>query len=376
MTRRYGTGKVKKDNVRNVYRAVWKDENGKTHQRCDFPLSPKGLKEANDFLDSICVQKKQGYSVGSAKTLGEAVKELFEIDKQVRPGYRQSSRTRDAEAADKLATLSDIPLDKLTADDIKGLYNKMRAGEKPFQRKYAESTIKKTHNILVSVYKRACQGKNRLQYNPMDNVPCPHVPESEAEFYTNQDLDKIYEALETIANNKHNGSPHNYGIFFRLLATNGLRLGEACSLMWQDIDFRNRTISIKRSWDKTRQTYNPPKTKRGYRTLQVFSNKVWQYLLDNRQESGLVFKTRNNKPMAYTNIKDTLRKAKSIAGINHGNIHSFRHTAITNWLYLNNGNYLEAADMAGHKDPTVTANIYRHVIQEINARNQTKFRVA
>lgn len=375
MARRYGTGKVKHDTVRNVYRARWKDENGKEHSK-SFPLSPKGYDEANDFLDSLNLQKKQGISTGTAKTLGEAVKELFEIDKQVRPGYRKSSRTREAQAADKLASLSDIPLDKLTENDIKSLYNKMRNGQSPFKQKYSESSIKKTHGILVAVYKKACRGKNRLPYNPMDNVDCPIVPESEAEFYTDSDLEKIYTGLDIIANNKHNGSRHNYSIFFRLLATNGLRIGEACALMWEDVNWQNRTISIKRSWDKTRRSFNPPKTKRGYRTLQVFSDKVWQYLLEHQQETGLIFRTRNNLPLGYTNIKDTLKKAKAIVGVNHGNIHSFRHTAITNWLYMNNGNILEVADMAGHKDPTVTANIYRHILQEINAKNQTKFRVA
>ena len=328
------------------------------------------------FLDNLNLYKKQGVSVGTAKTLGEAVRELFEVDKQVRPGYRQSSRTREAQAADKLACLSDVPLDKLTEDDIKTLYNRMRNGESPFNKKYSESTIKKTHGILVAVYKRACRGKNRLPYNPMDNVDCPVVPESEAEFYTDSDLEKIYDGLEIIANNKHNGSQHDYSIFFRLLATNGLRVGEACALMWEDINWQTRTISIKRSWDKTRRCFNPPKTKRGYRTLQVFSDKVWSYLLEHRQANGLIFRTRNNLPLGYTNIKDTLKKANALVSVNHGNIHSFRHTAITNWLYMNNGNILEVADMAGHKDPTVTATIYRHVLQEINAKNQTKFRVA
>lgn len=373
--RRYGTGKVKHDTVRNVYRARWKDENGKEHSKV-FPLSKKGFAQANEFLDTINLQKMQGISTGTAKTLGDAIKELFELDKQVRSGYRQASRTRDAQAADKLASLAHIPLNELTEDDIKTLYKKMRNGEAPFKRKYSESSIKKTHGVLVAVFKKACRGKHRLPYNPMDDVDCPIVPESEAEFYTDSDLDKIYTALNAIADNKHNGSHHDYGIFFRLLATNGFRIGEACALRWEDINWRNRTISVKRSWDKTRRCYNPPKTKRGYRTLQVFSDTVWQYLIDHRQESGLIFRTRNNTPLGYTNIKDTLKKAKAMAGVNHGNIHSFRHTAITNWLYMNNGNILEVADMAGHKDPTVTANIYRHVLEEINARNQTKFRVA
>ncbi len=375
MTRRYGTGKVKHDTVRHVYRARWKDETGKEHSK-SFPLSPKGYADANEFLDSLNLQKKQGFSVGTAKTLGEAITELFEIEKQVRPGYRQSSRTRDVQAAEKLTTLSSIPLDRLTDDDINSLYNKMRNGEKPFHKKYAPSTIKKTHIILKAVFKRACRGKNRLSYNPMDSVSCPQIPESEADFYTDSDLEKIFAGLDFIANNKYNGSQHNYSIFFRLLATNGLRVGEACALMWEDINWDNRTISIKRSWDKTRRCFNPPKTKRGFRTLQVFSDKVWSYLLEHRQKSGLIFHTRNDLPLGYTNIKDTLKKAKDISGVNHGNIHSFRHTAITNWLYQNNGNILEAADMAGHKDPTVTATIYRHVLQEINAKNQTKYRCA
>ena len=252
----------------------------------------------------------------------------------------------------------------------------MRKGESPFKQRYAESSIKKTHGILTAVYKRACRGKNRLPYNPMDEVLCPKIPKSDAEFYTDADLEKIYAALETIANNKHNGSTHDYGIFFRMLATNGFRIGEACALKWEDIDFKNRTVSIKRTWDKTRRCFNPPKTERGKRTLQIFSDKVWNYLLEHREDSGLIFKTRNNLPLAYTNIKDTLNKAKALAGVHHGNIHSFRHTAITNWLYMNNGNIPEVADMAGHEDPTITAKIYRHGIQTISAKNQTKFRVA
>ena len=370
--RRHGTGSVKCEKAKKRYKAVYQDENGNTHTK-SFPLTAEGKQAANAYLDEIYYNKTHNITTAPAVTLKDAIKAYFQAEKQVRPNYRKTSQLRELQSASKLFPLYDTPIDAITEDDIRILYNKMRKGQKPYERKYSESSIKKVHNILLNIYKRACRGKHKLSYNPMEAVDPPTVRKTEAEFFTPEETKSFLKAVDTIQNNKYNNSPHNYAILFRLLLTEGFRYGEAVALRWEDIDFKNRLFRITRSWNKTVNEYYEPKTARGVRTVPIFSNTVFRWLKKNRQETGLLFPTRNGNPISYNCVRDTLKKAIAIAGLPPKKIHSMRHTAVSNW-FAQGGTVTEVSEMAGHADIQTTTRVYQHMLNNNHAERLKKFK--
>jgi integrase len=76
--------------------------------------------------------------------------------------------------------------------------------------------------------------------------------------------------LET-ANN--NGLEHDYLVFL-ILAYTGIRVGELVALKWKDVDFKNRTISITKTYynpnnNTVEYQLVPPKTRKSRRKIVV-----------------------------------------------------------------------------------------------------------
>lgn len=370
MRRRPGTGSVKWDNIINKYRAIWHDNNGKRHSK-----SFTDEDEANAFLDQVHLDKKAGINTGCSKTLGDAIVELFKIDKQITPKYRAATRKREVQSAKLLAPLSAKALDKITADDITKLYNAMRKGDKPYKRVYAESSVKKVHLILSQVYERASRGRNRLSYNPLDDVKAPSVPHKEAVYFTANELERLFAAIHTIGSNKHNSSKHNYHILFRLFLTSALRYGELVAIRWEDIDFEKRNIHIRRAWNKSLHNYSELKTTSSNRYIPIISDEIFEWLLANKQDTGLVFQSRYGYPMPYTNVRDTLKKALKIAGIPEGKIHTFRHTGLSQ-LIAKSGRIEDAQRIAGHTEIATTSRYYHHILEQDTSDLLARYKTA
>lgn len=359
MTRRRNkTGSVKWDNIVNKYRAIWIDETNKRHSKCFAEKSA-----AHDFLDQLNLDKKSGFTSGGSLTLGQAIVQLFSIEKQISPHYRKPTRDREVQSAKLLAPLSDKKLDKITSDDIMSLYNAMRKGDKPYKQAYADSSVKKVHLILSQVYARATRGKNRLSYNPLDDVKPPCVPHTEAPYLKNGEVEALFKAIDTIAHKKHNGSQHDYHMLINLFINSCLRFGELVAIKWENINLEKRSIYICESWNKNLRQFTELKTKNSKRYIPILSDEIYNWLVEHQQESGLVFKTRNGYPIAYNCIYPLLKQAMQMAGIEKGAIHTLRHTGLSR-MVAKSGRMEDAQRMAGHADMSTTARYYHHILEE------------
>ncbi|MBR1494417.1 MAG: site-specific integrase [Acidaminococcaceae bacterium] len=370
MRRRNGTGSVKWDNITNKFRAIWFDETGKRHSKS---FSEKTA--AHDFLDQLNLDKKAGITVGSSKTLGQAIVELFQAEKQLSPKYRYATRKRDVQSAKLLTPLSNKSLSEITADDIMLLYRDMRQGKPPFTKAYSESQLKKTHLILRQVYRRATTGKNRLPYNPLDDIKAPSVPHKEAAYFKNSEVDALYEAIDAIASNKHNSSKHNYHIIIKMFLSSALRYGELVAIKWERINFDKRSIFICEEWNKNLRQFTELKTKNSKRHIPILSDEVFDWLIEHRQESGLVFASRNGYPIAHNCVYPLLKKAMKIAGIEKGSIHTLRHTALSRMI-AKSSRLEDAQRMAGHADMSTTARFYHHILEEDTSDLLARYKTA
>lgn len=179
----------------------------------------------------------------------------------------------------------------------------------------------------------------------------------------------------------------NFNIL-QLVAYTGVRRGECLGLQWNDIDFKNNTISIKR----TRDNYGArtPKTKNSYRTIKI-EPFVMKDLESYQKWCKKVMLTQGKKlaseDFVFINeygeliggyVVDRMFKHNMLkAGIlnNQGEakitFHGLRHTHAT--ILLNGGmNVKVIADRLGNT-PEMVYKIYGHVLEELEYQSVNVF---
>ena len=175
----------------------------------------------------------------------------------------------------------------------------------------------------------------------------------------------------------------------------GLRVSEQCALTWSDVDFEKGTVTINKQIEYkpvdgiTKQRIRPPKTKAGYRVVQMDQEmrkalneqrKINMALgVINTQEvdgyTGFIFVSYTGRPYTVAsvnsflyNIVNTYNKTSKEL-LPHLSSHDLRHTSIT--LDILAG--MPLADVQykhGHESAEVTMNIYNHSLEE--SREQSK----
>ncbi len=106
----------------------------------------------------------------------------------------------------------------------------------------------------------------------------------------------------------------------------GLRLGELLALSWEDVDFENATISIRRAMQKVhnRSVLGEPKSEKARR--QVALPAFVLRALQERQGTGFMFVTRNGTPLLHRNVERHFKKTLVKSGLPCIRFHDLRHT--------------------------------------------------
>ena len=151
-----------------------------------------------------------------------------------------------------------------------------------------------------------------------------------------------------------------------LPATVGLRQGECLALRYEDIDFKQGTLKVRRTvW---RNQVYPPKTPHSHRTIKLPTIAL-DALKRHREKSngasdeGWLFPTKNGNPVDAHNFihrpwKRMLRKAGLPETTRN---HDLRHGAAS--LLLSRGVPVPAvSSLLGHRDSSITLRVYAHMI--------------
>jgi integrase len=275
--------------------------------------------------------------------------------------------------------------------------------------KYSRATIRKNYVIVKQCLDYA-KSKKHIKENYLDNVIIPSedivkVKKKEIQFLSESDMNKLYEESKRVNSEGFNfggriGEPV-YGInayAVILIMYTGLRIGELISLKWNDIDLTNKFLYVKGSVSsiknrdrknendkkyikdetgvKTEAGYNRsiPLSKRAIEMINIISN--------NNPNHGLnenVFINKHGNILNRANVTRTLEAMliRSNCDVKKCGLHALRHT-FGSYLILHKVDVKVVSQILGHKDVTVTYNIYIHVIdkQKIEAANvfdQTDF---
>jgi integrase len=167
-------------------------------------------------------------------------------------------------------------------------------------------------------------------------------------------------------------TPAATGILIAL--TEGLRIGEVSGLKWEDVDFKNRTIEIKRTVYRVYNTITsrseivigPTKTKAGNRVIPIHGD-IETELLSRRDEPDIYIASGREYPLEPRTLRQNyIRKIKK-AGVRYIKFHDLRHNFATRAIERGMDPKTLSA-ILGHSNSNVTLNIYTSVTEDMKRK--------
>ena len=202
-------------------------------------------------------------------------------------------------------------------------------------------------------------------YRKMDKFKDPNGLKKEMKYYTLPEFKKFISGEEDSM----------WRCYFQTLYYCGLRCGESRGLMWKDIDFNKKLLSVNRQvidtpkdWDEP-YVISDPKTKTSRRVIPICN-----VLLDafNIYKNELELKNQYNinnfvfspsdgtTPLRDNHILTRKKKIEKATGSKHIRTHDFRHSCAS--LLINSGgNVSMVAKYLGHSEVEETLNTYSHM---------------
>jgi integrase len=162
-----------------------------------------------------------------------------------------------------------------------------------------------------------------------------------------------------------NPTPQNIGVLLAL--STGMRIGEVCALKWEDVDIKQKIITIKRTVGRvyncelksTEKISSSPKTKSSCREIPI-SRQLLQSLniVKKISPSPYVVGTseHSKEPRSYRDYFDRLLKHLNIP---HVVFHGLRHTFATRCIE-SQCDYKTVSAILGHSNVATTLNLYVH----------------
>ena len=211
-----------------------------------------------------------------------------------------------------------------------------------------------------------------IPFNPADKVERPKKQRYIADYYRQEELERLLEASKD----------HPYSLLIQMTAFYGLRRSEALGLKWDAIDFERGTISVIRTvttitvdGKQTEIEQQSAKTKSSLRTLPLIGS-FREYFLQvkeaqelnkqvcgncyNYEYDGFVFVDELGERMRVEYLTNAFPKFLESHGLRRMRFHDLRHSCAS--LLLANGVPLKhIQEWLGHSDFTTTANIYAHL---------------
>ncbi|EGP67468.1 site-specific recombinase, phage integrase family [Streptococcus sp. oral taxon 056 str. F0418] len=230
---------------------------------------------------------------------------------------------------------------------------------------------------VLDLFFTYCHKVGYIKDNPMERVVLPKVKNSvqiiqrKKEHYLSKE--EMREYLSYLENSKED---KRFILLAEFLYLTGLRVGEALGLKWENVNIKNKEISIQHTLITEAGSKNyylsSPKTVSSVRTIRV-SDRVIEILSEyNQLEAeldGLVFIFRQKYPIPLITFNCFLRRTFERSKIDKGEnfrltSHVFRHSHIS--LLSELGVPLRAImDRVGHSNEKMTLSIYTHVTQNM-----------
>ncbi|HEU5382668.1 MAG TPA: tyrosine-type recombinase/integrase, partial [Ktedonobacteraceae bacterium] len=271
-----------------------------------------------------------------------------------------------------IPTLGHIGIQKLTTQQLQTFYaQKLKEGLAP-------RSIRIIHAILHKAYQDALRSQPPLvARNVVETVRPPRIAKSEARVLSKTQARAL---LTTVKG-------HRLEALITLALVTGMRRGELLGLRWSDINWQERTLTVRHTvdwlggygfWE------SEPKTEQGRRTLPLPAIAL-EALKEHRtrqleerlkagslwQNRDLVFPNSRGNYLQPTRMLRMFREVLQSANLPHMRFHELRHSAATLLLAMGvDARVIQ--EILGHSHISITLGIYGHVNAEMQQEAMKK----
>ena len=272
-----------------------------------------------------------------------------------------------------LPHIGGMKIDKVTRNNIQTLINRLYKIEN-----LSYSSVKKVYVALNACFKHALADDVVLR-NPCVGIVLPS-PSERTKQVVPLSMEELERLKAELSKTDENGEPiYRYGGAFMLILNTGLRMGEALSLCWNDIDLENHTITVAKNSVMTKrrdsdgnkiggydlQMQNSTKTASSNRVVPINRSAEEALLaLKSGNDTPYVIVNNKGKPVLPSNFERSFHTVLKKAGIGGGyGIHALRHT-FASMLFTKGVDVKIVSKILGHSSVKITYDIYVHLFDK------------
>lgn len=347
-------------------------------------------KEASEAREQMKVElrTKGSSNVNCIKKFSDVYKEFIDEQSLAR-SYSSLKKYDSLFRVHMEPFFGNMLIKNITANDVENFFRQFAVARpdkkhgklKVYSNEYLDGFRKLLNNVFNTAIK-----KRYIFFSPMTGV-------SKDVYTVGRDKEEgIYLKPDVISKIEYSFRGTNNHLPFMLGYHLGLRISEAYGLMWSDVDFVNKTVTIERQliFVDDMWCFAPLKTSSAYRTIKMTSD-LYLYLSilkevrqKERQELGdryveinnlgiliknndvkrinrnvpLMNVSKDGTMLTPNNFKGELENSKALVGIDWS-FHDLRHTHAT-MCVENNMPVNELKLRMGHKKITTTMQFYNH----------------
>lgn len=169
----------------------------------------------------------------------------------------------------------------------------------------------------------------------------------------------------------------NLGILICMFT--GIRIGELCSLTWEDISLESNTIHIHRTMqriqtpgglNKTKVLITEPKSQCSIREIPI-TKTLRDFLELYQYDKGYVLTGKRDIFVEPRTMQNRYKTILKICGISNANFHTLRHTFATQCIEVG-FDIKSLSEILGHANVNITLNRYVHPSMELKQKNMDK----
>lgn len=358
---------IQKVNGKWRYRVSYK-ENGKYKTKTKGGFRTK--KECELAAAELEKQLHGGYDINAGDRLfSEYIRTWYEV-------FRKGKKSPDNDADIRRTVefveeyFPGVKLKELTREMYQAALNK-------YGETRSTASVKKRHTYMRMCLKEAI-AEGHIVRDPTFNVVAKGKVEPKDEELKYLNYEEVKRLIQVTKDGLRFRYISRYIILFAIAS--GARFSEILGLTWDCVDFKNKTVTINKTWDeKYKKDFDNTKNYSSNRTITIDEQtlKILEKLRTDQNKHALKTGLRNEKNLVFINnkfelvsnnaVNKTLSDLCKKAGISQITCHGLRHSHASMLLYAGvNIKYISRR--LGHSDIVTTLQTYSHVIDEMEQK--------
>ena len=303
----------------------------------------KTQKELGDKLAALRVE------IGKGADLTQPMSLSFWIDRWLARTEQTQTESHHALCETRAQVWKDAlgqtEITRVTTADLEDVLLSLARENPTTGKPSSRKTLAEYASIIRRVFALAAQNRV-ITYDPSLYIDKPKdAPHGHRDAITDEQISAI------------RNTPHECRLPCLLMIYCGLRFGELAALTWSDVDLKNKTILVNKSYNFKENALKGTKTAAGERTVPLPDLLVQE--LTAAPRTGLLVVTHKDKMWTHNAWKNSFANYQQQLGF-LTTAHCLRHTYAT-ILYEAGVDVLTAQHWLGHADSATTMGIYTHL---------------